>query len=82
MARIGRSFLSVAGARIGLADELVSRFRVAWVDSSAPAKGFKYLYLSAEDFRWFVSSSDHPTSPLPLPSLTLSRSHFVSSVSV
>jgi acetyl-CoA carboxylase/biotin carboxylase 1 len=37
-----------AGARIGLADELLRHFRVAWKDASDPSKGFEYLYLDRE----------------------------------
>eukprot|EP00047_Mylnosiga_fluctuans_P011844 m.23124 g.23124 ORF g.23124 m.23124 type:complete len:2267 (+) comp3852_c0_seq1:80-6880(+) len=53
--RLGVPRLYIAansGARIGLADELVSRFRVAWADPSNPTKGFSYIYLSPDDFRW------------------------------
>ena len=38
-----------SGARIGLADEVKKRFRVAWNDPSDPTKGFKYLYLTESD---------------------------------
>ena len=40
-----------SGARLGLADEMKPLFRVAWEDSSDPDKGFKYLYLTPDDFR-------------------------------
>ncbi|KAK9486980.1 acetyl-CoA carboxylase [Lipomyces starkeyi] len=44
---IPRIYLSAnSGARIGVADEFVSLFSVAWNDSSNPEKGFKYLYLT------------------------------------
>lgn len=47
---IPRVYVSVnSGARIGLAREVMDCFRVAWTVSDNPAKGFKYLYLSAED---------------------------------
>nr|CAD7455142.1 unnamed protein product [Timema tahoe] len=39
-----------SGARIGLAEEIKHLFRVAWEDSEEPDKGFKYLYLTTEDF--------------------------------
>lgn len=39
-----------SGARIGLAEEVKSLFRVAWEDPEEPDKGFKYLYLSTEDY--------------------------------
>lgn len=37
-------------SRLGLADEIKHLFRVAWVDNADPDKGFKYLYLSPENF--------------------------------
>lgn len=44
-----RIYLSAnSGARLGIAEELVDKFDVAWVDASRPEKGFKYLYLTAE----------------------------------
>ncbi|AMD21457.1 HER178Cp [Eremothecium sinecaudum] len=46
---IPRIYLSAnSGARIGLADELIPLFDVAWNDPSNPAKGFKYLYMRPE----------------------------------
>lgn len=39
-----------SGARIGLAEELKQLFKIAWEDSSQLDKGFKYLYLSVEDY--------------------------------
>ncbi|TXT13716.1 hypothetical protein VHUM_01083 [Vanrija humicola] len=42
-----RVYLSAnSGARIGLADEVMALFEVAWKDSSKPEKGFDYLYLT------------------------------------
>jgi acetyl-CoA carboxylase/biotin carboxylase 1 len=41
---------SNSGARIGLVDDLKSKFKVAWQDVSNPGLGFKYLYLSKDDF--------------------------------
>jgi acetyl-CoA carboxylase/biotin carboxylase 1 len=40
-----------SGARIGLDEDIKARFRVAWVDNSDPAKGFRYLYLTDEDYK-------------------------------
>ncbi|XP_033113516.1 acetyl-CoA carboxylase-like [Anneissia japonica] len=49
---IPRIYLSAnSGARIGLAEEVKQLFRVAWTDPSAPEKGFKYLYLTPEDYK-------------------------------
>ncbi|XP_067945833.1 acetyl-CoA carboxylase-like [Watersipora subatra] len=39
-----------SGARIGLAEEIKPLFRVAWNDKADPDKGFKYLYLTPENF--------------------------------
>ncbi|XP_059482101.1 acetyl-CoA carboxylase isoform X3 [Neocloeon triangulifer] len=50
--KIPRIYLSAnSGARIGLADELKPLFKVAWEDPDEPDKGFKYLYLTPEDFK-------------------------------
>ena len=46
---IPRIYLSAnSGARIGLAEELVSQFSAAWNDPERPEAGFKYLYLTPE----------------------------------
>lgn len=34
----------------GLADEIKHLFRVAWNNNADPDKGFKYLYLTPENF--------------------------------
>ncbi|XP_075070318.1 acetyl-CoA carboxylase 2 isoform X2 [Mixophyes fleayi] len=39
-----------SGARIGLAEELRHMFHVAWNDPSDPYKGFRYLYLTPQDY--------------------------------
>jgi acetyl-CoA carboxylase/biotin carboxylase 1 len=49
---IPRVYLSAnSGARIGIADELIPLFSVAWKDPSQPAKGFDYLYLTEDVHR-------------------------------
>ncbi|PRT52762.1 Acetyl-CoA carboxylase [Wickerhamiella sorbophila] len=40
-----------SGARIGVAEELVSKFRVSWRDEQDQSRGFDYLYLSPEDWQ-------------------------------
>lgn len=46
---IPRIYLSAnSGARLGLANELMPHFRVAWNDPGKPEAGFKYLYLNDE----------------------------------
>ncbi|PVH91869.1 hypothetical protein DM02DRAFT_702585 [Periconia macrospinosa] len=54
---IPRVYLSAnSGARIGLAEELISHFSVAWKDPSKPEAGFDYLYLTRETYLHFVDS--------------------------
>ncbi|KAB5511412.1 acetyl-CoA carboxylase [Coniochaeta sp. 2T2.1] len=51
---IPRVYLSAnSGARLGLANELMPHFGVAWNDASKPEAGFKYLYLSEETKKRF-----------------------------
>lgn len=46
---IPRVYLSAnSGARIGMADELIPFFSVAWNNPEKPEAGFKYLYLTPE----------------------------------
>ncbi len=46
---IPRLYVSAnAGARIGLADEMLREFQVAWKDEQDPSKGFEYLFVSPE----------------------------------
>ena len=52
--KLGIPFIYLAansGARLGLAEEIKPLFQVAWEDPSDPDKGFKYLYLTPDDFR-------------------------------
>ena len=46
-----------SGARMGIAKEVLAVIRVAWEDDSDPEKGFKYLYLTPEDYLKLSSSS-------------------------
>lgn len=49
---VPRIYLSAnSGARIGLAEEVKSQFQIAWFDETNPDKGFKYLYLSPEQYK-------------------------------
>ncbi|KAI0379604.1 acetyl-CoA carboxylase [Hypomontagnella monticulosa] len=46
---IPRIYLSAnSGARLGVADELIPHFKVAWNDPDRQESGFKYLYLDAD----------------------------------
>uniref|UniRef100_A0A672UZ35 acetyl-CoA carboxylase n=1 Tax=Strigops habroptila TaxID=2489341 RepID=A0A672UZ35_STRHB len=40
-----------SGARIGLAEEIRHMFQVAWEDPDDPYKGYKYLYLTPQDYK-------------------------------
>lgn len=47
---IPRIYLSAnSGARIGIAEEFLPYYKVAWNDENDQQKGFKYLYLTSED---------------------------------
>ncbi|KAL1433606.1 hypothetical protein MTO96_012435 [Rhipicephalus appendiculatus] len=49
---IPRLYISAnSGARIGLAEELKHLFNIAWVDPDVPDKGYRYLYLTPENFK-------------------------------
>ncbi|KAJ6730387.1 hypothetical protein OIU85_021209 [Salix viminalis] len=45
-----------SGARIGVADEVKSCFKVGWSDELSPDRGFHYVYLSPEDHARIRSS--------------------------
>jgi len=52
---IPRIYLSAnSGARIGMAEELIPHFSVAWKDPGKPESGFDYLYLTSEKKKRFV----------------------------
>ncbi|KAK3322810.1 acetyl-CoA carboxylase [Apodospora peruviana] len=54
---IPRIYLSAnSGARLGLANELMPHFSVAWNDPTKPEAGFKYLYLNDEAKKRFEDS--------------------------
>ncbi|NWW14247.1 ACAC carboxylase, partial [Oreocharis arfaki] len=49
---IPRIFVAAnSGARIGLAEEIRHMFHVAWEDPDNPYKGYKYLYLTPQDYK-------------------------------
>ncbi|XP_064627568.1 acetyl-CoA carboxylase-like isoform X4 [Lineus longissimus] len=49
---IPRIYISAnSGARIGVAEEIKHLFKVAWDDDKNHEKGFKYLYLTPQDFK-------------------------------
>lgn len=45
-----------SGARIGVAEEVKSCFKVGWSDESNPERGFQYVYLTPEDHARIGSS--------------------------
>ncbi|CAG8448007.1 11827_t:CDS:2 [Ambispora gerdemannii] len=49
---IPRIYLSAnSGARIGLAEEILNHFKVAWVDKENPIKGVEYLYIDSKTYK-------------------------------
>jgi acetyl-CoA carboxylase/biotin carboxylase 1 len=55
---IPRIYLSAnSGARLGMAEELVPHFSVAWRDPAKPEKGFKYLYLTPDKKKRFEDAN-------------------------
>uniref|UniRef100_A0A674A5U6 Acetyl-CoA carboxylase beta n=1 Tax=Salmo trutta TaxID=8032 RepID=A0A674A5U6_SALTR len=55
---IPRIYISAnSGARIGLAEEIRHMFQVAWTDPQDPYKGFKYLYLTPQDYTRISSTN-------------------------
>ncbi|CAB1453393.1 unnamed protein product [Pleuronectes platessa] len=55
---IPRIYISAnSGARIGLAEEIKHMFQVAWIDPADPYKGFKYLYLTPQDYTRISSTN-------------------------
>lgn len=56
---IPRIYIAVnSGARIGLAEEVLQRFKVAWLNEQEPWRGFKYIYLTEEDYKWAVENKN------------------------
>ncbi|CAH8621561.1 unnamed protein product [Schistosoma guineensis] len=44
---------SNTGARIKIAEDIKSVFNIAWIDAEHPEKGYKYLYLTPDDYYRF-----------------------------
>ncbi len=56
MRGIPRLFLAAnSGARIGMAESVKRRFKVAWTNEEDPTHGYDYLYLDDEDYEEFSS---------------------------
>ncbi|RYG42610.1 hypothetical protein EON68_01630, partial [archaeon] len=63
---IPRVYLAAnSGARIGLSEEVKKLFRVAWQDPAHPAKGYKYLYLTAAEYAALAGDAAWSASALP-----------------
>ncbi|KAJ8762687.1 hypothetical protein K2173_011167 [Erythroxylum novogranatense] len=45
-----------SGARIGVAEEVKSCFKIGWSDELCPERGFQYVYLNQEDYARIGSS--------------------------
>ncbi|KAJ7965672.1 Acetyl CoA carboxylase [Quillaja saponaria] len=45
-----------SGARLGVAGEVKTRFRVGWSDELNPERGFQYVYLTPDDYSQIRSS--------------------------
>ncbi|KAL6432779.1 hypothetical protein ACFW04_006277 [Cataglyphis niger] len=48
-------FAANSGARIGLAEEVKALFKIAWEEENEPEKGFKYIYLTPDDYARLAS---------------------------
>lgn len=48
-------FAANSGARIGMAEEVKALFRIAWENENEPEKGFKYIYLTPDDYARLTS---------------------------
>jgi acetyl-CoA carboxylase / biotin carboxylase 1 len=57
---IPRIYVSAnSGARIGLADEIMSTFRIAWKNEKQ--QGFDYLYLDEDDYKLLNKDLNRPS---------------------
>ena len=53
-----------SGARVGLAAEVKQCLRVEWANPADPTKGFRYLYLSPEDYASLMARAPEGTPVL------------------
>ncbi|KAI8890576.1 acetyl-CoA carboxylase [Backusella circina FSU 941] len=57
---IPRVYLSAnSGARIGLANEMISQFKAAWKEPSNPTAGFNYIYLTPTDYESITKEGEN-----------------------
>jgi acetyl-CoA carboxylase/biotin carboxylase 1 len=55
-----------SGARIGMAQSLKSKFKVCWIDSADPTKGFQYIYLTPADYEAMLTKYGGAVGALPV----------------
>lgn len=64
---IPRFFLAAnSGARIGMAQSLKSLFQVSWADEKDPSKGFKYIYLTKDDYNVMLAKYNGVVASMPV----------------
>ncbi len=64
MRGIPRLFLTAnSGARIGMAQSLKNKFKVAFVDEADPSKGFKYIYMDEGTNFMFMDAREMMSTP-------------------
>jgi len=57
---IPRIYISCnSGARVGVVEELKPLFKIHWIDSNDPSKGFEYLYLDKVDYEKLQPNTVH-----------------------
>lgn len=62
-----RLFLAAnSGARIGMAQSLMDKFSVCWVDPEDPSKGFKYIYLTQDIYTKMLEAVHGDVKALPV----------------
>lgn len=67
MRGLPRIFLtSNSGARIGMAQSLKSKFQICWLDERDPSKGFRYLYLTKDDYEQLLVAANGDVAAMPV----------------
>ena len=64
---IPRLYLAAnSGARIGMAQSLRAMFNICWSDDTDASKGFKYIYLSKENYSNLLESVGNDAAKMPV----------------
>ena len=64
---IPRLYLAAnSGARIGMAKSLQDKFHVCWIDEKDPSRGYRYIYLTMDEYDVLMSETKGDASKLPL----------------